>query len=259
MMVDYLCYRAPAPIEVDGCLDKEAWRHAPCMPRFGKIADGMLAPFGTQAAMLWDEHNFYVSFRLDERDVWSTQEKRRGLVWQENTVEVFISSRGAYYQLSLNPMNRMSEMIFIWKDSYTRGGRYDVPEFNLAEHRPMVFGGDSGPHDPRGMRGGFTQWHFPGLQTAVRGEGALNDRTVIDRGWNVELAFPWEGMARLADGATPANDGDIWRIGLARHEVIDQRASRHIAVWTPYPMGQCDMHAPDRYPMVKFVGETVKI
>ena len=250
--VQYTCYRASNPIEIDGNLDKEVWARAPRTPRFGNMATGELTLFDTRAAMLWDDDYFYTAFWLEERDVWSTQEERGGLAWQDNTAEVFIAGKGAYYELSINPMNQTSEMFFIWKDSFTRGGRYDVPEFDLAVHRPMVFGGDAGPHHPRGMRWAFFHWRFPGLKTAVQVDGTLNQRDDIDRGWTVEIAFPWDGMARLGDGPVPPESDEVWRIGLARHEIIDQRASRHSAIWTPFLMGEHDLHTPEQYPVVAF-------
>jgi len=248
----YLCQKTDVPPAIDGDPDEEVWKKAARTERFGEIANGGLTLFDTQAAMLWDERSFYVAFWLEERDVWSTRSERRGLVWEENTVEVFIAGTGAYYNLSVNPMGETEEMFFIWKDAYTRGGRYDVPEFDLAVHRPMVLGGDMGPHHPRGMRWAFLDWRFPGLQVGVRVDGKLNDRNDIDRGWTVEIAFPWEGMQRLADGATPPKGGDAWRIGLARNEVIDQRASRWTTTWAWQSMDEGSMHTPEGLPVVEF-------
>lgn len=247
-IVRYTCQQARGPLEVDGCLEKDAWSGAPRSPRFGDMATGRLALFDTRAAMQWDDGHLYVGFWLEERDVWSTGQERSSLVWQDNTVEVFIAGQDAYCELAVNPLGRTSEMFFIWKDAYRRGGRYDVPEFDLAAQRPMVFGGDSGPHHPRGMRWGFFPWRFPGLRIGVQVDGTLDKRDDIDRGWTVEIAFPWEGLKWLADeDAHSLRKGDVWRIGLARREIIDQRASRRLATWTWHPLGKHDMHVPERY------------
>ena len=251
--VAYTCHRADGgPIVVDGDLDKDAWARVPRTPRFGQMGSGRVTPLATEAALLWDDSSLYVAFWLEERDVWSTGEARSALEWQENTVEVAIAGPGAYYNLCLNAAGQMSELFFIWKDSYERGGRYDVPEFDLAVQRPMVFGGDAEPHDERGLRWGFLDWRFPGLQAAVRVDGTLNERGDVDIGWTAELMLPWEGMRRLADGPLPPHDGDTWRIALARNEVVDQRATRHTATWTWMPMGEHGMHGPERYPQVRF-------
>ena len=255
----YSCHRVETdgPIVVDGNLGKEVWRQAKRTQRFSQVSSGEVTLFNTEAAMLWDDVNLYIAFWLEEPDVWCTSEDRNGIVWQENTVEVSIAGSGAYYNLSLNALNRTSELFFIWKDSYVRGGRYDVPEFDLAIQRPMVFGGDAEPHDERGMRWGFLDWRFPGLRSGIRIDGTLNERTDVDGGWSAELALSWDSLQRLADGAALAKSGDTWCIALARNEVIDQRGTRHTATWSWQPAGEPGqapyaMHRPDRFPRVTF-------
>ena len=254
--IQYTCYRAANPIDIDGDLGVDAWARVPRTPRFGDMASGQLVLFDTQAAMQWDDTCLYIAFWLEERDVWSTREKPGDTAWMDNAIEVAIAGTGATYHLRINPKNESFETFHIWKDSYSRGGRYDMPEFDLAAQRPMVLGGDSGPHHPRGMRWAFSHWRFPGLRTAVQVQGTFSERQDIDRGWTVEMALPWEGMHHLADGEVPPAEGDLWRIGLARSEIIDQRASRWAATWTPHPMGEHDMHVPEQYPTVAFSHST---
>ena len=62
-------------------------------------------------------------------------------------------------------------------------------------------------------------WDFPGLQTAVKIDGKINDPATIDRGWAVELAFPWAGMNRLfAKQMIPPKNGDTLRASFSRFE-----------------------------------------
>lgn len=248
----YLCRRASGPVAVDGALGKPAWAQALRTPRFVQAESARPALLETWAAMLWDDAALYVAFQLAERDVWSTGQERTALLWDENAVGISIAGSGAYYDLCVNPASRTSELFFVWKDAYRRGGRYDVPEFDLAVHRPMVFGGDAGPAHPRGMRWGFLDWHFPGLRTAVRVDGTLDQRDDVDRGWSVEIALPWEGMARLADGPLPPRDGEVWPISLVRLQMIDHRAQRYPVVWQPYPLGCTGLPMPDQFPGVRF-------
>ena len=147
-------------------------------------------------------------------------------------------------------------MFHIWKDSYQRGGRYDVPDFDLAVHRPMVFGGDGGIHHPRGMRWGFFHWHFPGLRMGIQVDGTVNQREDVDAGLTVELALPWCGMEHLADvGGLPPSAGDVWRIALARRQIIDQNTASRTATWTWHQLGESDLLAPERYLDVKLSDE----
>ena len=74
-------------------------------------------------------------------------------------------------------------------------------------------------------------------------------------------AFPWRGMAGLADGrALPPKDGDVWRIDCSRFE----KMGRHGEVldpcvgWTWNRHGHYDSLIPEVFPYVTFSGETVK-
>ena len=146
MTQPFLCKRISEQLTIDGDLDKTAWSGALRTSRFGAIDNGDLGFFDTRTALLWDERALYAAFWVEERDVYCTRSERTGLTWSENTVELYIAGPDAYYTLAVAPDGRRSEMFFIWKDAYSRGSRYDVPEFDLAVHKPMVFGGDGGPH-----------------------------------------------------------------------------------------------------------------
>ena len=53
----------------------------------------------------------------------------------------------------------------------------------------MVFGGDGGPYHERGMRWGFFDWNFPGIEVAITVDGTLDERRDIDR------AGRWKSLA----------------------------------------------------------------
>ena len=245
----YSCRRTSGPIIVDGDLEKVDWIQAPRTSRFVDAVTGAPTLFNTQAAMLWDDTYLYVGVWLTETDVRSTGKERTELVWDENAVEVLIAGPGAIYELALNPEGTALEMFYIWKDSYKRGGRYDIPEFDLAEHGPVVLGGDYGTPHPRGMQWGFFDWHFPGLKKGVQVDGILNNRNSADKGWSVELAFPWHGMKHLADeeGAVLPKVGDEWRIALARRQIIDQNTDPRTATWSWQQQGESNLLVPERF------------
>ena len=160
--VRYVCHRTEDAIDVDGQLQEEAWARAPRSPRFGDHT-GRRSLFDTRVAMLWDDQNFYMGFWLEDRDVCGAEGEDPLSVRQDNNAGVLLVGRGAYYELAVNPLGATLEMFHIWKDAYQRGGRYDVPEFDLAVHRPEVLGGGSNS-DYRAMRWAFSHWRFPGLR-----------------------------------------------------------------------------------------------
>jgi hypothetical protein len=97
-------------------------------------------------------------------------------------------------------------------------------------------------------------------------DGTLNDPRDIDRGWSVELAFPWAVLVKLQDdppGRRPV-DGDTWRINFSRvewlHEVVDGKyrkaPDRREDNWVWSPQHVIDMHRPERWGYLQFSTHT---
>jgi hypothetical protein len=217
----------------------------------------------TRAAMLWDDRNLYVSFEIEEPFVEACQTERDSLVFLENDVEVFIDGGDCYYEFEINALGTVYEVFFIWQDAYREQARFHTPEFDLTRPKVLSFAGDEdrsgsnfwkGTH-PRGVRWAFLDWDFPGLRSAVAVNGTINDKSTIDRGWTVELAFPWAGMAQLAGNRpVPPHDGDLWRFFLGRFQKLTangREITPHPA-WCATPHGVYDTHQPERWTSVRF-------
>ncbi|MDE2727029.1 MAG: carbohydrate-binding family 9-like protein, partial [Gemmatimonadota bacterium] len=229
----YRCLRTRGDLVVDGDLGEDTWALAERSPLFSDHT-GARALFDTTAAMAWDDERLYIGYWLEDRDIQATQEESAHEVREDSHVGVLITGPGAYYDLAVNPLGATSEMCYIWKEAYRDDDRFHVPEFDLAVHQPEVLGGHART-DIRAMRWAFSDWRMPGLRAGVKVDGEPGKRDRVDRGWTVELALPWAGLKWLATGqaagqavekvagqAVPA-PGDVWRIGLLRRQVIDQR------------------------------------
>ena len=259
----YTCYRTAGPIVVDGKLDEPSWQLAPAPTPFVDIVTGEPAWFDTRVALLWDDDYLYFGFRAEETDVWGTLRERDSRIWEENDLEVFIGGgRDAYYEFEVNALNTVYEVFWIWKDALKPGSPYyGRPEFDPATQRTLVLDGVGGHVHPRGERWGFLDWDFPGLRTAVHVDGVVNRRDRTDRGWTAELAFPWKGMALLADGRPlPPRHGDVWRIDCSRFEKTGRggEALDPCAGWTWNRHGHYDSHIPEVFPYVTFSEQVVK-
>lgn len=261
----YHCYRAPAPLTIDGRLDEAAWQAAPRSPRFVDVVSGEAGLYDTRAAALWDDQNLYIGFWVEEPWVRAQVTERDALIFLENDIEVFIDGGDTYYEFEINALGTIYEVFFIWKDAYTRGGRFDVPEFDLIDQQAISFGGNhdrTGAHfwrgsHPRGLRWAFRGWDLPGLQTAVHVDGALNSADTPSRGWTVELAFPWAGMGWLANGRSmPPQPGDEWRIFFGRYQQVALSGSTQTVGWAWDPIGSHDNHVPERFTPIRFVAES---
>jgi hypothetical protein len=258
-VAEYVCLKTPVPLEINGRLDKEVWKKAPQSPRFVDLVTGQPAFLDTRIAALWDEQYFYLAFWVEEPDVRAQFTERDSFIWLENDVEVFIAGPDCYYELQVNALGTIYEVFYIWQDALQPGSFFDRPEFNLTGREVDLLAGFQdasryGRH-PRGKRWAFMDWDFPGLKWAVQVEGTLNDSSDVDRGWTVELAFPWSGMTLLAQGRPlPPRDGDVWRMSFSRFEALEVngRKIEPSIGWALNAHGVYDSHIPELFSRVIF-------
>jgi hypothetical protein len=255
----YACLRASGPIVIDGVPGEAAWSKAPKSRRFVDMITGRPGFLETRSALLWDDTSLYVAFWAEEPFVEAKLTKRDDIIFLENDVEVFIDGVDAYYEFEINALNTVYEVFYIWRDAYKR--KFNTAEFDVFSRQAYTFGGNAdrraqwfwrGTH-PRGLRWAFTDWDFPGLRTAVHVDGTLNESSDLDKGWTVELAFPWSGMTHLSNGRSlPPKDGDQWRIFLGRFEKLAVGNAVASPSWSLDPIGDNDNHYPERFTQVRF-------
>ncbi len=229
----YVCLRATTPLVVDGRLDDAAWREAPWTADFVDIEGDLRPrpPLRTRAKMLWDDDFFYVGAELAEPGLWATLTRHDSVIFKDHDFEVFIDPSGdshEYYEFEINAL----------------GTGWD-----LLLPRPYKDGGRA-----------VDAWEIPGMLSAVHLDGTLNDPRDVDRGWTVELAFPWRVLGELARRPAPPRDGDQWRVDFSRVEwtlrvvegayqkVPDTKESN----WVWSPQGVVDMHRPETWGYVQF-------
>jgi hypothetical protein len=219
----YTCRRATSPIRIDGRLDDPAWAKAPWTPAFVDI-EGASRPkprFRTRAKMLWDDDYLYIAAELQEPDVRATLTEHDSVIFHDNDFEVFLNPSGDgrnYFEFEINALNTGWDL-FLPKP-YSEGGKAD------------------------------NSWEIPGLRTAVAIHGTLNQPGDRDRGWTVEMAFPWTAFASRAPVTRP-RPGDQWRVNFSRVEW------RHIPGekednWVWSPQGVINMHVPARWGYLRF-------
>ena len=139
--------------------------------------------------MLWDDEYFYIAAEMEEPHVWGTLTKHDSVIFHDNDFEVFIDPNGdtlEYYEFEINALNTGWDLIL--DKPYRHGGRAS------------------------------NAWEIPGLRTAVHVDGTLNDPSDTDRGWSVELSFPWKALAEYAHKPTPPRENDEWRVNFSRVE-----------------------------------------
>jgi hypothetical protein len=249
------------PPTIDGHLTDTCWQQAPRTPRFVDLISGEPTIHDTRAAILWDDDHLYVGFWIEEPFVTGHLTERDDLIYNDNDVEVFIAGRDAYYEFEINALGTIYEVFFVWEDAYESQGFAAAPEFNRTAAGARPFNGVGFVDHPRGGRIGFWNWDLPGLRYAVAIDGTLNDDRDRDRGWTVELAFPWLGLARLAAADSrrlPPADGDVWRISLSRfNQYKEAPPADDSSGWALSPHGVWDSHIPELCPYIEFSARSV--
>lgn len=265
----YVCHKIQTPINIDGNLDKIVWKNAITSPRFVDMVTGDPGIFDTRAAALWDDEHLYLAFWAEEPCVRATLTERDSLLFLENDMEVFIDGGDCYYELEVNALNKIYEVFFIWKDAFVKGGKFDVPEFDVFKEKAMTFGGDYdrsgksfwwGTH-PRKLRWAFLDYDMPGLRTAVNVDGKINDESTIDKGWTLEISIPWQSMKWLANGRSlPPSEGDVWKMFFGRFQKLmlsGKEVLPHPA-WAWNKHGIYDTHRPECFTNIFFTAAFLK-
>jgi len=184
--------------------------------------------------MLWDEQYLYVAAELAEPHVWATLTAHDSVIFKDPDFEVFIDPDGdthQYYEFEINALNA---------------------GWDLLLEKPYM---DGGP--PR------NEWEIPGLKTAVRIQGTLNQANDVDHGWTVEIAFPWKVLSAHARHPGAPNAGEQWRINFSRVEwrvTNDDKTYQKVPDtpednWVWSPQGVVDMHRPEMWGLVQFLPE----
>lgn len=258
----YTAFRVSDRIHVDGQLNEPAWKRAPQSPRFIDILTGKPTKHDTRASLLWDDENLYIAFRVEEPNARAKYTTNNSPIYYDNDVEVFIAGKDSYYEFEINGFNTTYEVFFIWQEAYEKGGFSRAPEF--ARSKLKDFNGVDFTTHPRGKRFGQFDWHFPGKKTAVHIDGTVNNDKDTDRGWTVELAFPWKGMEWLAKAdnrALPPKQGDTWRMDFSRFNTYkkDTDGNKDSGGWVWSRHGVWDSHIPECFPYIHFSTNDVKV
>jgi hypothetical protein len=255
----YSALRASGPIKIDGRLDEPTWTNATWSPRFHDILTGGPTIHDTRACVTWDDKNLYVAYRVEEPFVHARFTNRNAHIYQDNDVEFFIAGRDSYYEFEINAFNTTYEVFFIWEEGYESGGFSKLPEFERSKLRP--FNGVGMNNHPRGKRLGNFKWFYPEMQTAVHIDGTVNNDSDRDRGWTVELAFPWKGLESLAKAdnrALPPKDGDLWRMDFSRFNTYKEAPpAKDSGGWFWSKHGVWDSHIPECFPYITFSTNSV--
>ena len=232
----YVAGKTINPIVIDGDESDAAWSKTDWTDLFEDIENGIKPKYGTKVKMLWDETNFYILAKLDEPHVWANLKQRDTIIFYNNDFEVFIdpdSDTFNYYELEINALNTAWDL-FLSKP--------------YRENDNVV----------------LNDWNIPGLKSAVKINGTLNNPNDTDQGWVLEMAIPWASYRKSYNEQNVPED-KFWRVNFSRvnwqHTIKDGSYERKKDAegkflpeynWVWSPMGVINMHEPEKWGYVYF-------
>lgn len=232
----YVAAKTASPITIDGDESDAAWSKADWTALFEDIENDIKPKYATKVKMLWDETNFYILAKIDEPHIWANLKQRDTIIFYNNDFEVFIdpdSDTFNYYELEINALNTAWDL-FLSKP--------------YRENDLVV----------------LNDWNIPGLKSAVKVQGTLNNPNDTDQGWTLEMAIPWAAYkTSFFDQNVPADK--FWRVNFSRvnwqHSIVDGKYERKKDAdgkflpeynWVWSPMGVINMHEPEKWGYVYF-------
>ncbi|UUW07987.1 carbohydrate-binding family 9-like protein [Flavobacterium plurextorum] len=232
----YVAAKTTKPIVIDGDESDASWSKADWTDLFEDIENGVKPKYATKVKMLWDETNFYILAKMEEPHVWANLKQRDTIIFYNNDFEVFVdpdSDTFNYYELEINALNTAWDL-FLTKP-------YRESDIVVAN-----------------------DWNIPGLKSAVKVNGTLNNPNDTDEGWVLEMAIPWAAYkTTFFDQNVPADK--FWRVNFSRvnwqHSVKNGTYERKKDAegkflpeynWVWSPMGVINMHEPEKWGYVYF-------
>jgi len=216
---EYTIRQAAGEITLDGNLDESSWQAA-------EVIDQFTFPWWTEgekerteARILWDAQNLYVSFVAHDQHISATLTERDDPVSRDDCVEVFVapdtSKPTSYFNFEFNALGTIL---------------------------------DRSPRDNRSK-----DWNAEEVAIALSIDGTMNDESDQDRLWVAEIAIPFSSFADYAP-RLPPQDGDVWRLNLYR---TGGAVNLQFITWSDTQTSSPSFHKPLRFGIVHFSAASV--
>lgn len=107
MLKQYYCGKTQANIEIDGNLNKQAWRNAK-VDFLVETESANEVELKSEFKSLWNENFIYISFKCQDNYIKATMTEYNDKLYEEDVVEVFIDDNNdlkTYLEIEVNPLN----------------------------------------------------------------------------------------------------------------------------------------------------------
>lgn len=246
----YDCLRTKEPMTIDGRLDEAVWQRAKWSEPFGMMHNGGRTPLETRVALLWNDECLFVGYRVEDHDIRATMTGFNDHIYMnDEDVEFFFAGDGYYYEIGINAINTTYQIRWTWLERLVREQRFAELETLFKSPDYLYYTAREG--EPIGRHADLN-YQLPGIRHAVHVDGSINCPEIADRGWTVEFALPWSGLAEIAGGrALPPKAGDTF--SMTAYRCHHDRVKRSAKGWTWSVQGNDNIHIPERWNRVTFV------
>jgi len=218
----YRCQFASVPPNIDGQGNERVWESAATISNFRMAwlgAEGEQRRSPTRAKILWDRDYIYFWALLEDSDLQSTVKERDGKTWEDDVFEVFLKpslSHSGYYEFHVTPGNVQMDLF--------------IPQ-RAANAYSMYRSADS--------------FDF---KSAVRLDGTLENRSDVDRGWEIEVAVAWKDFQPTGGRPEP---GERWTFSLCRYDFSSVKSEPHLT--SIAPLKRKSFHDFEQFLPIEFV------
>lgn len=213
--------RADRVIPINGDWDKKEWSgiEAGEITHFNWV-DPKFKPL-TQMKMAYDDDNFYVIFKVQDKYVRALATEINGNVWEDGAVELFFApdtlNRLQYFNLEINCIGTPL-MFYVRKpmSDYTRLMEEDIRKIQIASTL----------------------------------EGPIKEEITETVTWIIEYKVPLEMIEYYARVSRPA-PGVSWRANFFK--IATNNSNKHYVTWSPVISDKPQFHKPEFFGELRFI------
>jgi uncharacterized repeat protein (TIGR03806 family) len=218
----YRCQYATVPPSIDGEGNEKVWESAATLSNFRMAwlgAEGEQQRSATRAKILWDRDYIYFWAELEDSDLQSLVKERDGKTWDDDVFEVFVKpsvTHSGYYEFHVTPGNVQMDLF-------------------IPQRGPNAYS----------LYRSADSFDF---KSAVRLDGTLENRSDIDRGWEVEFAVAWKDFQPTGGRPEP---GERWTFSLCRYDYSSGQNEPHLT--SIAPLKRKSFHDFEHFVPIEFI------
>jgi len=221
----YMVSRASGPIVADGKMDEPAWKNAEVQPlnyffRSDKPADKQASKF----RMLWDDENLYLFYEFEDTSITARETAFDARPYLDDCAEFFClpvpDSLNMHFGFEVNVTLARYDYIMLWEFYQKRN--FFLPDYN------------------------------PEYKVGVTYDGTINNDKDRDKGWTMEYVIP----IKVFRNFPRPRAGSKWAFQAVRQDrnLVDDKFRSTSTLFPTYDVRK-DVHPPNRFGLMQFVGE----